>query len=101
MTPKSERNLLQPSSTNPATQSKATETRYSSIRAVASTQPANVDDIRWLTELEYATRYRISRQTLANWRHQERHGAAKDATRPIWVKIGRCIRYRVNESGLA
>ena len=42
-------------------------------RAAAHRQPIIASGI-WVTELEYAKMFRISRQTLANWRVMQNHG---------------------------
>lgn len=46
----------------------------------------------WLTEVEYAERFRLSRQTLSNWRFQETHGKLGE-NRPVWKKFGSSVRY--------
>jgi len=56
-------------------------------------QPNTTSGI-WLTEIEYAERFRIARQTLSNWRCAEKHGQT-NPTRPVWRKFGGAVRYYV------
>lgn len=50
---------------------------------------------RWVSEAVYAHNYGISRQTLTNWRYQDRQAGrsvARDGY-PVYRRFGRAVRY--------
>ena len=53
----------------------------------------------WLTELRFAERYDIPRQTLANWRYRDKKRGRTEAASgfPTYQRFGRAIRYLVED----
>src|ERR1700733_2745164 len=56
---------------------------------------------RWITETEYARIHALSRQTLCNWRYQDRKAGRKEARRgfPQYRRFGRAVRYWLPPQG--
>ena len=52
----------------------------------------------WVTPREFSRLTGIPRQTLANWRYQDRRAGRASAApgRPIYRKFGNCVRYFVS-----
>lgn len=54
---------------------------------------------RWVSEREFAERHGLARQTLTQWRYQDRL-AGRDSARPgfpAYRRFGRAVRYLVEE----
>jgi hypothetical protein len=63
-----------------------------------STAQINIREAeRWVTEQAYATIHSISRQTLTNWRYQDKRAGRDHAAPgfPEYRRFGRAVRYRL------
>jgi len=58
---------------------------------------------RWVTEAEYAQYAGLARQTLTNWRHQDRKAGRTEALQgfPRYRRFGRAVRYLADDGGRA
>lgn len=52
---------------------------------------------RWVSEAVYADIYALSRQTLTNWRYEDRKAGRNGAREgfPVYRRFGRAVRYWV------
>ena len=63
-----------------------------------SEMPTSTPKRRWLTEREYAEIHAIARQTLRNWRYQDRQAGRDGAApgKPAYRRFGGAVRYPID-----